>query len=409
MQATTGIIDTAGAARADRDHAALIAKLGIDTGTSFYVHGTPLQSKPLARRDRAAWEKLPTLEDGMAALRATIEAEDRRDHTVKLGDTYVDFRGLVMSRDVGGAEVATVPEEVGWARLASFAPSTVPAGLRTNVNAWASLRRDDEVVLRTRRNAAGARSLYAAVSKAYVPFDLDQIAVTLSEVMPKDARVRVRYDGGRARVDVVLHNPHNFGAAHDTGTVGELHRLTLRVTSADDGTGGFRLRWSAERIRCVNLTLLRGKSAVFHARHTREDLAAVAVEAMHAQGAIAEEFAAVWRQAWTERYVDQSSKQALSPEETFKRLIHAGVVRIPGLGKDGTLRAVLAAYAAEDDDGGSRASILNAVTRAAHEAPTTWQASSWADDDTEEQASELLYNRLALVPVPDAAREALSW
>jgi hypothetical protein len=394
-------IDTAAADRADRDNAAITALLGIETGRTFFPHGTEVMSagKEKARRDRADFLKLPGLEEGMGQLIATVQREQRADHTADLGGCLVDYTGRVVSEDAKLGRL--VPSETGWQRLASFAPEDVASGLRTNVNAWAGRRRGDSVVLRTRNAAAaGERELYAVVSPSYVPYDVDAIAADVAELLPADARVRVRYDRQRVRIDVVLCNPHHYPDSTGTATVGEAHRLVLRITSADDGTGGFKLQWSAERIRCINLTLLKGSNTVFRARHTRKDLVDVVRQALAAQGAIAESFASTWRDAWTNYYIDQNGGD-LAPVEALRRIAYHGLVKIPGLRKEETFGALWNAFEAEPD-GCSKAAIHNAITRAAHESPVSWR-SRWADDETEEQASKLLYQTVKVLPrLPEA-------
>lgn len=407
----TTTIDTTAAARADRDEAAIKTLLGIDTGRTFFPHGTEVHSKNVAKRDRAEFLTLPTVGDGMEALRNTVFAEDRRDHTIDLGNVSIDARGLVCPvADKDGAPIAGLtPTEVGWTRLASFAPEAVPSGLRTNVNAWASKRKGDQAVIRTRAlpGAGEGRELWGVVSPKYVPYDLDAIAADVAAAMPSDARVRVRYDRQRVRMDVVLCNPHHYPDSSGVGSVGEAHRLALRITSADDGTAGFRLQWIAERIRCINLTLLRGRNTVFHARHTQADLGDKVREALAVQGEVMEAFAATWRDSWTRFYVDGVKGGAnLDGMEALRRIVANGF-RIPGQGRDGTWEAVKAAMDAEPGD--TVAHVHNALTRAAHEAPTSWK-SRWADDDTEEKAADLLYQRVhVLAEVPEETRDALGW
>ena len=101
-------IDTAAAARADRDHAAIQA-LGITTRSALsggdgtataFAHGTKLIDigVQLAKRDRAAFLELPTVEDGMDTLRAAVQAEERADHWVDLGGLSVDRAGIAPTR-----------------------------------------------------------------------------------------------------------------------------------------------------------------------------------------------------------------------------------------------------------------------------------------------------------------------
>lgn len=396
------------AARADRDAVAISTLLGIDTGTTFFPHGTELNGlgAKLARRDRTEFLRLPALEEGMDRLRAAVQAEERADHWVDLGGISVDYLGrVVCERDERTPDCIIprlVPSEGGWQRLAAFAPEDVPAGLRTNVNAWAGRRRGAEVRVRTRNvvAAGGGRELYAVVSPRYVPYDVDAIAADVAELLPADARVRVRYDRQRTRIDAVLANPHHFPDSSGSATVGEAHRLTLRIRTADDGTGGFSLTWAAERIRCINLTLLRGKATVFRARHTRDDLAEVVREALAAQGHVAEAFAATWRSAWTSYYADQiGGGRRLPGLEALRRIAFHGSVRLPGLTKVETWEALRAAWEVEPGD--SVAAVHNAITRAAHAAPVPSRA-RWCDDETEDQAADLLHQHVrVLAPVPE--------
>lgn len=427
---TATAIDQTAAARADRDHAAIQA-LGIttrdDTGNTatFFAHGTELCEfgKQQARRDRADWLKLPTVGDGMAALRARVEAENRADHRVDLGGCYVDTAGkLVTERTLrDGLELQRLtPSDIGWWRLVSFAPDAVTRGQRTNVNSWLGRRRGDEVRLRTRDLEPytvktdgqvqlvqpGGRELYAVVSPRYVPYDLNEIATDIEAKMPADARVRVRYDRSRSRIDVSLCNPHHYPDSTGAASVGEAHRLTLRVTTADDGTGGFKLNWAAERIRCVNLTLLRGENAVFHASHTREDLVEAIGQALSAQGQVMEQFASSWRAAWTSYYLDSTKRgPQIDGPEALRRMVYHGLVKIPGLDKSEVWTAVKSAWDAEPGD--SVAHVHNALTYAAHHAP---EARSWADDDVEEQASAQLYQTVhVLRDIPEDDRAELDW
>lgn len=434
----TNTVDSAAAARADRDDAAIRA-LGIVTKDesgnteTFFAHGTEMcgAGKDKARAGRREFLSLPTVEDGMDNLIATVQREQRADHFVDLGSVLVGNTGAILTSggfpiDAEGKPVtgerptrlaALTATEVGWQRLASFAPANVPSKLRTNVNAWTSTRPGDLVRFRTRltpesiANPDGTqlRELASVVGMGYIPYDLDAIAADIAELMPQDARTRVRYDGSRARIDVILQNPHHYPDSTGTASVGEAHRLMLRITSADDGTGGFRLRWSAERIRCINCTLLKGDHTVFTARHTRDDLIDTARSALRAQGIAAEGFQQVWRDAWTSYYLDGTRKgDPLEAEEALRRMVFHGLVRIPGLKKPDVWAAVKAAWDAEPGDGAnSVAAIHNAITRAAHEADG---ARSWADDDVEEQAAELLYQKVhVLAEIPEDARAEMEW
>jgi hypothetical protein len=413
-------IDTAAAARADRDHTAIVDKLGIITrsplsggdGTrTAFPHGTALceYGVELADRQRADFLGLPTVEVGMDALRAVVQAERRTDHWIDLGGVSLDDAGrIVTERDLetGDAVNRLVPTEAGLARLAAFAPSGWANRLATNVDAWAS-RRGHRVRFRTRLTEDEQdRELYAVVGPDHVPYDLDSIATDVAELLPSDARVRVSYDRQRACIDAVLQNPHHFPDSTGVASVGEAHRLALRITTADDGSEEFTLRWSAERIRCINLTLLTGSNTVFRARHTRGDLVASIRGALAVQGAVMNEFAAVWRAAWRSYYYDTfRAGNRLGAEEALRRIVFHGLLWIPGLRQEAVWSAVKAAWDAEPGD--SVAHVHNAITRAAHKNPAL---RGWADTVVEEQAARLLYRRVrALATIPDEDRERLGW
>jgi hypothetical protein len=414
-------IDTAAAARADRDQTAIVDKLGIvtrsplsggdGTGTAF-PHGTALcdYGVMLADRDRADFLSLPTVEAGMDALRAVVQAEQRADHWIDLGGVSLDDAGRIVTEpdlETGVAVNRLASSEDGLARLAAFAPGGSANRLATNVNAWASGRRGHRVRFRTRLTADERdRELYAVLGPDYVPYDLDSIATDVAELLPSDARVRLSYDRQRACIDAVLQNPHHFPDSTGVASVGEAHRLALRITTADDGSEEFALRWSAERIRCVNLTLLTGSNTVFRARHTRCDLAASIRAALAAQGAVMTEFAAVWRAAWRSYYYDTvRAGDRLSAEEALRRIVFHGLLWIPRLRQEEVWSAVKAAWDAEPGD--SVAHVHNAITRAAHKTPAL---RGWADTVVEEQAAMLLYRRVhALATIPDEDRERLGW
>lgn len=418
--------------RADRDLAAIEA-LGIvtkdETGNTetFFPHGTEMiaSGKEFAARQRAEFLGLPTVGEAMATLEQRVQREGRADRWADVGDIMVTMSGHVAA----GLDLETrseipflTPTQTGWQRLASFAPSGVPTGLRTNVNAWTHTRKGDKVRLRTRDSETlygpdgqplgePHRELFAVVSPGYVPYDLDAIAADVAANMPSDCRARVKYDRERARIDVLMQNPHYFPDSTGTASVGEAHRMMLRIRTADDGTGGFRLGWSAQRIRCVNCTLLRGSKAVLNARHNREDLVKVIQDALAAQGDVMEGFAGAWRSAWQGFYLDGHKRgDSIDGLDALRRMVFHGVVKIPGMRKDGVWEAVRAAWEAEPGD--SVAHVHMALTRAAHAplASERWTPSEWASDEVEEQAATQLYQTVhVLADIPKDKREELGW
>lgn len=408
--------------RAVRDYAALQSSM-LDTGNTFFAPGT---EATIARKAgtiakyRNAHEKLPLAHDGLDELADRVLSEDRQDlsvsfggfaHAVAPGQKYLvpTVRGGWSAQTSGGGAgsyLDLAPTERAMSQLLARRPAGHPAPA-ADVNAWRTDAEPTEVVVRHRKlpnerqraYPGDSRECYALVSPSYQPYDLDQAALDLRKVVPHDARTRVRYDGQRATVDVILQNPYHLDGG-DAAAVGETHRVVLRMRTADDGSGGYHLSLLAERVRCINLTLLHSKRSLFHGTHRQEGLRDLAEQALAAVEPTMEAFAQTWRATWQEYWVDKYSKSNLSGEEAVRRIVGAGKYRIPGLGEEGTLDACLGALATEPGD--TRAHVHNALTAAAHRSPGTW-ATRWADEECEEQASQLLYQSVRWLPEVEVA------
>lgn len=404
--------------RAVRDYAALQAAC-LDTSRTFFAPGTEAtiarKAGTLAKK-RKDHESLDLAHEGLDRLVTRIEEEDRQDLPVNIGGfSSAAPAGVphITTGIIGGWTSSTRgkeghlnfgPTERAWQQLIGKRPSG-HAAAGPDVTAWLSDVDAHEAIIRHRkmpstRQAAfplEAREAYAVVSPSYQPYDLNEAAADLRKVAPHDARCRVRYDGQRATVDVILANPYYLDGG-DAAGVGETHRVVLRMRTADDGSGGYHLSLLAERVRCINLTLLHAKRSLFHGTHRQEGLRDLAEQALQAIEPTMEAFADTWRGAWQDFWVDKYTKSALSGEEAVRRIVGHGKYRVPGLGEDGTLEACLSALAQEPGD--SRAHVHNALTAAAHQSPGTW-VTRWADEEAEEQASQLLYQSVRWLPELD--------
>ncbi len=89
--------------------------------------------------------------------------------------------------------------------------------------------------------------------------------------------------------------------------------------------------------------------------------------------------------------------------ETVKGLLAGGLLSLPGRDLDEKADRVARAWSMEP--GPTRADLVNAITRAAHE-EFSW-SSPWAIQETETQASELLYVK-NLVNRVQAGRDSLN-
>jgi hypothetical protein len=400
--------------RAVRDYAALQSQM-LDTSQTFYAPGTEATiAKKMGTivKYRTEHEKLDLAHEGLDRLVTRVTEEDRQDLPVMVGgwaSQHPPGVRCLAPRLMGGWEAGSLdlaPTERAFQQLISKRPAG-HAAPGPDVAAWLADVVPHEVVARHRKLPAsranhyphGARETYAIVSPSYQPYDLDEAAHDLRTVVPHDARVRCRYDGQRATVDVILQNPYYLDGG-DAAGVGETHRVVLRMKTADDGSGGYHLSLLAERVRCINLTLLHAKRSLFHGTHRQMGLRDLAEQALAAIEPTMEQFAATWRTSWNEYWVDKYTKETLSGEESIRRIVAAGKYRVPGLGEEGTLDSCLAALA--DEPGDTRAHVHNAMTAAAHRSPTTW-ATRWADEEAEEQAAGLLYQSVRWLPEVEAS------
>lgn len=399
--------------RAVRDYAVLQA-VGLETGRTFFPPGTEaFLAAGKIKQARRDFEKLPEATEALGRLSDAVVAEDRQDLEVTFGGYAHSAEGpVLMPSFTGGfsiepSGIRIAPTERFCQALASHRPAEHAAPVM-DVNTWRYGLEPKKVVVRHRKLPAfraaaypevSYREGYALVSPQYRPYDLDAAANDLAAVVPAGSRARVRYDGQRATLDIVLQNPYRLAdGSGDAAAVGETHRVVMRVKTADDGSSGYHVALLAERVRCVNLTLLHAKKSMFHGTHRQEDLRGLAQEALASVADVMNQFADTWRAGWGEYYADKYSGR-VSGDEALRRIVHWGKYRIPGLGKDGTLDAVLAALAEEPGD--SKLHVHNALTRAAHSSPVSWQT-RWADDAAEEQASQLLYQSVKWLPeVPE--------
>lgn len=404
--------------RAVRDYAALQA-VGLDTSRTFFAPGTEVGgdgsweglkkfTNGKIRAARREVNGLPIAHEGLDQLVETVLAEDRQDLPVCVGGFSHQAKEKELPHlstgmlggwniDSGKSMLHMGPTERAWGQLISKRPAGHAAAPQ-DVCAWLSDVDPHEVVVRHRKMPAtresafplGAREAYAMVSPSYQPYDLNEAAADLRKVVPADARCRVRYDGQRATVDIILQNPYRLDG-EDVAAVGETHRVILRMRTADDGSGGYHLSLLAERVRCVNLTLLHAKRSLFHGTHRQQGLRDLAEQALQAIEPTMEQFAATWRDAWQDYWVDRYTKGRLSGEEAIKRIVGHGKFRVSGLGAEGTLAACLSAL--NEEPGDTRAHVHNALTRAAHMSPTSW-VTRWSDEEAEEEASKLLYQHV---------------
>lgn len=403
-------------ARLDANAAAARAR-GYVLPPTVKPYGSPLVEwgRENFRGMRKGHEALPIVEDACDAADAAVRAEERRDEVLPLkslsmlatGDIATPFgickveqEGVraIMRRAVGADD-----EEAGTFD-ASACPtggpdyiSEVPVDLRrTNFNYWmpravTKKGKAREVKLRLRKTgfADGGIAdvaIWGAVGPKYPGPDVRGILSIVKRFAQPGARCEIFYDAptSRCKVNVI----YATDIRPEQAAAGEIFKAGWSIEFADNGTRSFRVLSFVIRNLCVNLiithtaTVEEGRTA--H-RGTEESIIR-AIETNIASGA---DRIRIFSEAWGNAEKERVIESGKSPRDTFDALVQRGLVSLQGLKKDEMVNRLYAAW--QREPGYNRASIVNAVTRAAHN--DRWR-SPWAAAQVEEEGSKLLYVRV---------------
>lgn len=243
-----------------------------------------------------------------------------------------------------------------------------------------------ELALRTRMRAdRQGREVFGVVSSRYRPYDAHEVVAALAAgIGSSDARVEVLYDASTTalQADMLWHTDVDAGAA----VAGEVFKVGVRVRSADDGTGAIRFSAMFWRNLCRNLIVVDvGRVQVASVRHVGDVPEAVRDALEHAQGRVSH-FVDAWARVSVGSVLDEFGDYGITDVRgVLDRLVTRKAVTVPGLAPDTLISRLYESWTREP--GYSRASIINAVTRVAHEgAWTDWETA----DSLERQAGQLL-------------------
>lgn len=332
---------------------------------------------------RKEWEGRPVLFDAMTSTRRMIAREAREDRPVTIAAHRVDASGLYAGLPMDGN---------AWSQLTSRAPEGFPSRLRGNVNLWLGHVSGD-AVLRTRHlTPAAPRSAFAVVSPKYTACDLDRVATLAERLLPADAHAQVNYDQDSTRWLIDASLAPTFAVDGEIG-VGRVHRAGIRLSGADNGTSSIRAEFYAERIRCINCTIITTTGLQFARAHKGTGIEEAISAAVSRIGEAVEAFGSVWREANVQAIHDAYDGTPVGAEEAFRRLVAHEYVRLPGMDKVEAVEALMDAWNYEPGD--TAAAINRALTRAAH---TTDGVDAFAGAELEAAAGELLFNRVYTLP-----------
>lgn len=383
-------INTEDLKRAETD-IQIAEKAGFNLKAPLYALGTPVDEVGAEnyRASRKSFEKLPTFKRLVKDALATIESENRKDAHHNLCDLYMHEDGTVfVPNEKKPLEITKRAFEQTLYRAkmprgsASYLEACKPELRATNMNVWLTAAKD-AVVLRTRKCATGGREIYATLSDhRYHLYDFDKLATELAAALPTGARGEFIYDGSRYQLKAHFHSD----IQPESAVAGEIFNATVLVDSADDGSRAIRVQAAVTRNLCRNLIILHTDKKDEQATHLDVDLETKIPELIKRACERVTGFAERWTEATRERIAEEAAGM-FDVTPIFEKLIDEGLIDMPGVDDDEMIARLMRAW--HQEPGGTRADVLNAITRAAHE--ETW-GNPWASSELEEQAGKLLYN-----------------
>lgn len=254
--------------------------------------------------------------------------------------------------------------------------------------------RSDEaksIRFRTKLNMDGIRGIYAAVSPRYKIFDLDDVCKWLANnnVIPAGGKVEVSYTGNTMWKVSITFFDRNYELA-----VGDISHARVDFYGSDDGRIAIHCNGSLFRVRCLNASSNTAKIIGGTTWHTKNDFNEVMSENVSKVMASVGGFAEAWTKA-NQQSIINKIYEGCEPERIFSELVRNGVVAVPGISKDSLIENLCTAWRIEP--GYSKGSIANAISRCAHEGPWT---SPWITSALEEEAGNLVYNRVFINELP---------
>jgi hypothetical protein len=274
-----------------------------------------------------------------------------------------------------------------------------PSWLRkTNFDHWADNCPEDgrtkepkTLRFRTKLNKDGVRGIFAAISPRYQVFDLNDMCKWLANnsVVNKNGKVEVSYTGNTMWKVSITFFDRNYELA-----VGDISHGRLDVYGSDDGRIAIHCNGSLFRVRCLNASSNTAKIVGATTWHTQKDFNEVMTDNVNQAMASLSGFADAWKKA-NEQSIINKIYEGCEPERIFSELVKNGVVSVAGIAKESLIENLCTSWRMEP--GYSKGSIVNAISRCAHEGP--W-SSPWVTSALEEEAGNLVYARVFLNELP---------
>ncbi len=379
-------------AQATVDRALVASTIGIVTTDKdqLYATGTVMLSEGTDRANKIKNEfnDRPLIREASSDLVDIITAEKRMDYTKPLKDLRLDECGRLRDGDkVGRFNV----DDHAMRQLLARAPKGLTAQKRANVNHWIGQSAPSATAVLRTRNPGQHRDVFACVTGKYQVFDVDSVARTLANTMPKDARMTYEYDRDSTKWRIQVDMPRPFTAS-ESG-VGQLMRVSLIVESGDNGACGMLAKYQIEKLRCKNATTVMVDKLMINRIHVGNDFCMVCNSMLTNASTAMHTFSGAWSAASVQTMVDQYDGTPLSARETFMRLVSHGHVTMPGVETDKeAVEILMSAWEQEPGDpmAVSQRNMIDAVTLAAHT-----NGFGFADGhQLEDQAGTLLFQNV---------------
>jgi hypothetical protein len=198
-----------------------------------------------------------------------------------------------------------------------------------------------------------------------------------------DSRCDVKYDGYHLKLDVLFHTD----VKPEYAVAGEIFKAGIIVRAADDGSGSIRISTELYRNLCLNLIIIDfDKVLVGKRRHAgkNKDIGTKITEYLASADEKLSYFMKAWSGANQENILTKYNLADIST--VFLGLTGNGVVKVPGVRPEDLSTMLMSSW--QKEPGNTKASVINAITRTAHEA--TWHTVDTAEN-LESLAGELLF------------------
>ena len=404
MQGAAGTVSAVAKRRIEADETALRAIFGnekIDAIPPVYERGSRVNSTGVAnfRKLRREHDAMPRADHAAFAQYTAIRAEGREDMDIDLSLAEPgEVPGTVL---VNGENFTLTP--TAWEHFfqlagapkyaAAHAPYAPPAVLHAMLKEYrpkdarrlvAAFRKGAVAGINGERAlpAGAGGEIYRIASERYTPFDADAVLGTLlatSHDLMAGWKGDITYDGEKLSFDLISMPDEVIDLA-----AGDVFKIGMRLRANDVREGGIIAELLVWRNLCLNLIIIgRASTEILNLRHMGNPgdihmaLAGVMAQAEVAFG----HFRHQWGIARSEIIITPQ----LTADRMFEGLAASKITALPG--DTGAVKTMLL-NAWLEEPGFSRADVVNAVTRAAHESAR--YADPFAISKVEEAAGSML-------------------